>query len=195
MNATPTWQTCLREHRARPLSLAGGWRPGWVPTSLSPPCGVSTLRAAPGLWGHCRWHAGAGESPASESRVITNTDVNVRRNEKCAHDGNTGFQVRTPPAVLKSAASRWAPEHHGTGHAHLLDLLRGNRLILGIDGSFGHNDDVQPFLPGAVLGDRERVSFEETPSRVLTRDGPGALAPHALGWLQLELHYVGTLCL
>lgn len=41
-------------------------------------------------------------------------------------------------------------------HTHLLDLLRGDGLVLGVDGPFGHNDDVQPFLPGTVLGDGRR---------------------------------------
>lgn len=66
------------------------------------------------------------------------------------------FQTRTLPAPLKSPISRLAPEDNcKIRHTHLLDLLRGNRFILGIYGSLGHNDDIQSFFPGTVLEETE----------------------------------------
>ena len=76
--------------------------------------------------------------------------------------------------MLKSPTSRLAPENYETRHTHLLDLLRGNGFILGVDGTFRHNDDIQSFLPGAVLGNRTPKSFS-------TRDKPRALCPKRTG--------------
>lgn len=45
-----------------------------------------------------------------------------------------------------AAAQRW-----GITQAYLLDFLRGDWFILGIDCSFSHNDNIQPLFPSTVL--------------------------------------------
>lgn len=62
------------------------------------------------------------------------------------------------------------------GHTHLLDLLGGNGLVLGVYGSLRHNDDIQSFFPGTVLGETEN-EHPQTPKLFKQQTNPGPFAP------------------
>lgn len=82
---------------------------------------------------------------------------------------------RNPGTEPASPASREVPG----AHIHLLDFLRGDGSVLRVDGSFGHNDNIQPFLSGTVLR-KERIKNAQIsnpfPISVCAHTHPGTLS-------------------